>query len=96
MKKSGISQIPRGMAENTVEMRKDSAKSRNVGMSGFWPKPEPKSHNSCRNKLSHCQLNVSPALHVLFDWEGSHTRTLLKSTLNIQDNTPRTDQETTN
>jgi len=27
MKKSGISQIPRGMAENTVEMRKDSAKS---------------------------------------------------------------------
>ena len=34
MKKSGISQIPRGMAENTVEMRKDSAKSGNVGMSG--------------------------------------------------------------
>ena len=51
MKKSGISQIPRRMAENTVEMRKDSAKSGNVGMSvsilnihyicGVWAEPKP-------------------------------------------------------
>ena len=37
--KSGISQIPRGMAENTVEMRrKDSAKSGNVGITVFYTK----------------------------------------------------------
>jgi len=35
--KSGISQIPRGMAENTVEMRKDSAKSGNVGITVILP-----------------------------------------------------------
>jgi len=34
--KSGISQIPRGMAENTVEMQKDSAKSGNVGITANW------------------------------------------------------------
>ena len=33
--KSGISQILRGMAENTVEMRKDSAKSGNVGITAL-------------------------------------------------------------